>query len=122
MFGLYTKRQYDYVERDRKKAESKAEFLRASLEELYKDQGTAFSFLINSLEKTQKELEQFKGMYERSEQVRKELVNQKMTLQSKIQSLEESNKGLREQLQDLRAKQPEGAMHLASFLKEGGDD
>lgn len=119
MFGLYTKRQYDYVERDRKKAESKAEFLRASLEELYKDQSTAFSFLINSLEKTQKELEQFKGMYERSEQVRKELVNQKMTLQSKIQSLEESNKGLREQL---RAKQPEGAMHLASFLKEGGDD
>ena len=100
MFGLYTKRQYDYVERDREKAESRAEFLRANLEELYKNQSTAFSFLITSLEKAQKELEQLKSMYERSEQVRKELVKQKMALQSKIQSLEESNKGLREQLRE----------------------
>lgn len=95
MFGLYTKRQYDYVERDREKAESRAEFLRANLEELYKNQSTAFSFLITSLEKTQKELEQLKGMYERSEQVRKELAQQKIILQRKLLDLEESNKALR---------------------------
>lgn len=95
MFGLYTKRQYDYVERDREKAESRAEFLRANLEELYKNQSTAFSFLITSLEKTQKELEQLKSMYERSEQVRKELAQQKIVLQRKLLDLEESNKALR---------------------------
>lgn len=95
MFGLYTKRQYDYVERDREKAESRAEFLRANLEELYKNQSTAFSFLITSLEKTQKELEQLKSMYERSEQVRKELAQQKIIMQRKLLDLEESNKALR---------------------------
>lgn len=95
MFGLYTKKQYDYVERDRKKAESKAEFFRANLEELYRAQSEAFNFLIKSLE-TEKDLtDKLKQMYEASEKVRQKQASEIAILNSQIN-------GLREQL---RAKE-----------------